>query len=1563
MSDLKTNFNVSPYWDDFDPSKNFHRVLFKPGMAVQARELTQLQTILQNQVSRFGDHIFKEGSLVLGAGISLNQTAKTVNLNTSYVGSANTFDGIYIRGVTSNAVAKVIATSDLNETHPVSLHVNMLSGDEFDANEQVVDANTLVVLANTATANVMSSCFLASAPESVYFVRGHFVRSGSSSIVVDRDTANTSALIGFSVTENVVSSATDSTLLDPAAGSYNFSAPGADRLNIGLQLTTIGINDPTTNFIQLAKVVGGTVVQQVRIPVYSVLDDTLARRTFDESGSYTVRPFPIHYNENTANTSLLTVAVGAGKAFVQGRELETIATSFIDVPKPRTTAQINNASIWAQYGNYCYIDTVSGPFLTDQFETIDLHNVAVGSINTSSDGTYNATKIGTARIRQLIRETGSTYRAYLFDVQYSGASNFAEVESLFVGPRTNPLPGKANINTTLGKAGGVVGGDAILFDTNKNSLVFPLIASTVKTCRDSSNGVDTKVRFRKTFVAQTFASGSKTINLTDPNQSWAGGTGALSTAVRTANYFVVATTSSGTFTAGQVIDMSTGGRSITVSGSQITFNVNDATFNGQCEIIATIEDSVAEERTKSLVVNHNIAIATPNTTVGLSDSLGVSDVFKLKAVYMSSSLGTPATTSDTNVTSRYVLNNGQKDNVYDHGSIRLSGAAPTGQLLVVVDYFTHSGSGYFSVDSYSGSGVSYEEIPSFTSPTTGRTVQLRDVIDFRPRRADGSTALTANIIPEPDYAVNIDYQRYQGRVDALWIDSTGKLGITQGIPSVTPQKPVVDDTSRMVLYYLNLPAYVIKREDAKVEYVDNQRYTMRDIGDLAKRVERLEYYTALNSLERSANEFLVKDAAGLDRFKNGILVDRFADHSVGDVERSDYFCAIDPVGQYMTAPFAPSFTSLTYSSALSSGVVKTGDVITLPYTEQAFVTQTKATRSVNVNPFDVISWTGAMTLNPPSDQWVDTTQKPDVLVNIDGSNNSWEFGAGWGMVAGNWSSTTSLGTRVVDVSIVPFIRSRDVVVDVGGMKPRTRVWPFFDGVDVSSFCTPAGGSLGGPIVTNDSGNVSLTFSIPNTDPNRFRTGDRLFRLIDNTTNNINTSTTSASATYTASGILQTTENVNVSVRQFIVSQSIDTSAGGDGDGGGNGEDPTAQTFFVGSAQYPRGVFISSIDLYFRTKSTSIPVKVQIRPTVNGYPHSTTVFPFADLVKSAADVNVSEDGSVATRFTFDSPVYLAPGEYAVVILADTTDYELFVAEMGGRDLISNEIISAQPYVGSLFQSQNSSTWSADQTLDLKMVINKCVFDTSGSHVVTLVNQQPVANVSYDLINTSVQSLAVPDTNISMQFRGYPEGGPMSSDWVDFSNQTDLYLDNRHSLLSTTPNTLLVRSVMQSSNTDVSPVIDTARAGSILIENLINNDLTGEDQPVGGAAEARYITQVVTLNDGFDATDLRVLLDAYYPAEGSIDVYYKVLAGADSDTFDSKSWVKMFEVNKGQAVSDTRDQKFEVEYKSSDATIPAITYTSGSTVFDSFKQFAIKIVLTSTNPAKSPQVSQLRVMALA
>ena len=157
-------------------------------------------------------------------------------------------------------------------------------------------------------------------------------------------------------------------------------------------------------------------------------------------------------------------------------------------------------------------------------------------------------------------------------------------------------------------------------------------------------------------------------------------------------------------------------------------------------------------------------------------------------------------------------------------------------------------------------------------------------------------------------------------------------------------------------------------------------------------------------------------------------------------------------------------------------------------------------------------------------------------------------------------------------------------------------------------------------------------------------------------------------------------------------------------------DPLAESFLI---EADGGMFLTSIDLFFKTKSATLPVSVEIRNMVNGYP-GQTVMPFSVVTLNPSDVNLSSDGSTATTFTFESPVYLEDKhEYCFVVYSNSNDYECFISRMGETDLITGQTISGQPYAGSLFLSQNASTWTAEQTDDLKFHMKAVKFTTNES----------------------------------------------------------------------------------------------------------------------------------------------------------------------------------------------------------------------------------------------------------
>lgn len=274
-------------------------------------------------------------------------------------------------------------------------------------------------------------------------------------------------------------------------------------------------------------------------------------------------------------------------------------------------------------------------------------------------------------------------------------------------------------------------------------------------------------------------------------------------------------------------------------------------------------------------------------------------------------------------------------------------------------------------------------------------------------------------------------------------------------------------------------------------------------------------------------------------------------------------------------------------------------------------------------------------------------------------------------------------------------------------------------------------TIGQPLVTDFAGVCSGIFALPNSNAKRFSTGQRVLQFQDST---VNTPTTMATATYSATGILDTyqasyTATRNASVVQTAVNQSqiltnkltsvSSSTSTTPGSRRVSYADPLAQSFVV---DMPGGMFITKVDLFFITKETvqSTPVHIEIREVVNGYP-ANIVLPFSVVYKDPVNVNVNALGAIATTFTFPSPVYLSDGkEYAIVILSDSNKYNLFISQMGEADIATGKVISTQPTLGVLFKSSNGSTWTANQMQDLKFTLYRALFDTVNTGYVNFIN---------------------------------------------------------------------------------------------------------------------------------------------------------------------------------------------------------------------------------------------------
>ena len=886
-----------------------------------------------------------------------------------------------------------------------------------------------------------------------------------------------------------------------------------------------------------------------------------------------------------------------------------------------------------------------------------------------------------------------------------------------------------------------------------------------------------------------------------------------------------------------------------------------------------------------------------------------------------------------NITNRFFFDDGQRDGFYDLAKLtrKSSEPAPNNPILIVFDFFTSSGGDFFDVNSYSN--IAYKDIPVYSPNRVDLgglepdgTFELSDAVDFRPvvghvlgsstfantdadltsvldlsnstsgayyspfsyengRSFKGSrTGISASNANTSDTAVNQssvvgDISFYVGRIDRVFLHKSGAFEVATGIPALTPTKPkAIDDC--IELFELNIPPYTLNLKDIRVRSKDHRRYTMADIGKINNRVTNLERITSLSLLEKDVQSKQILDADGFDRFKSGFLVDNFRGHKVGDVNHPDYSCSIDPKKGVLRPKSYSQFFDLTLNTGTSTNYQKTGDLITLPYSEVSYVNQSKASRQLNVNPYHVFAFIGNMKLTPSTDVWQDTDTLPEVRINREGNFDAVLAGNDIGTVWNNWQTSwvgeptavssevesTSSGSwsgdpaqggewvagtqitreitetpesqtrtgittsvvedfvetrndRIVSVNIIPFIRSKTIEIDVQNLKPSTNHFFFFDGINVnkyirpysSSFSQDGGITVSSGVKTNGNGRLRAYFEIPNSSAQRFPTGSRLLKVTSSSFDLMDAAS-HADAIYTAQGLLQTSQTEIVSTRngrvlvEFTSGERQITRRGeslnfsptdeippqidtveppvtptpevvqiiesspvqppqpdpvlpdpppvlpnpqprecipGELDweffedldlGGGRGRpdfprrprrcgpdgkwiDPLAQSFLV---EADTGLFATSIDVYFATKDDTLPVNIEIRNMVNGYP-GQIVLPFSEVTKNPADVNTSADGSTATTFTFQSPVFLEGNtEYCFVVLSNSNKYEVFTSRMGEVDLITNQVISGQPYAGSLFLSQNASTWTAEQTDDMKFNFKIAKFNTAKIPVLNFEN---------------------------------------------------------------------------------------------------------------------------------------------------------------------------------------------------------------------------------------------------
>ena len=833
------------------------------------------------------------------------------------------------------------------------------------------------------------------------------------------------------------------------------------------------------------------------------------------------------------------------------------------------------------------------------------------------------------------------------------------------------------------------------------------------------------------------------------------------------------------------------------------------------------------------------------------------------------------------VTNNYALIKNDVSDSYRISKLQRLNNRPTPQnkINVVFDHFDHvnTNNDFFAANSFDTTKIEYGKIP-----TTYEGIPYTDIFDFRqsysPSTSSGTGAavspyvtggsnsafdLYGNIkstapFPFPAEIISYDYNYYLGRIDRLFLDKNGEFKVSTGSPSVNPTIPITVSNA-LLLATLNVPAYLKDTKTVKISTEKTKRFTMKDIGNLETRIDNIEYYTTLSLLETDTNNLAILDANGNNRFKNGFLVDNFRSSNFAATSNIDYNVSLDiDKGLIRPYPYTNNIglqADVTIELSVGFGSVekvgglrKTGTYLTLPYSEVSYSENPYASRVVNLNPFNTVTWVGDFQISPARDVWYDTQRTaledvPEIdltgpikfLYDQSGADgNQWgswnTTGASRGSggtflfdertgVNNEFSSTTQnieVGDRINSLESIRFARSLVIDCFVSRMKPNSDLYLFIDGTDQNGVVYPKlfrgitrtvnntsfvvgekvtieaqdasttgrkiqadlvspntydstlsasyssastvlaidnvtvdDGTLLDPpslgtklrftgvttgaiaevtlttprIETNAVGDVDAFILLPG---NQIETGQSRFVLtdqVDNTTIS-GISDTNAVANYDSEGTLLDVTSMSLDFKipeitstpiretrtRFIPDPPPPPPRRGD---------PLAQSFFI---DQPGGMFISSIDVFFQSKDDSVPVTIDIRTIENGFP-TETILPNSTKTIEASAVTTSATAASSTRFTFDTPVFVAEGnDYAFVLRTRSLNYKVWVSRLNELDVTTNQVIHKQPAVGSLFKSQNMSIWNADQFEDIKFTINRAEFTTNTTLTASLPNKK-------------------------------------------------------------------------------------------------------------------------------------------------------------------------------------------------------------------------------------------------
>lgn len=943
-----TTFDNSPFFDDYDINKNFYRVLFRPGYSVQTRELNQLQSILAQQISHISDFAIADKTAVIGGNINFNKNVDYLLLDKrsvlSYPLSAYS-NGVRFKTIDGISGKVILAMNDTN-TNQVVLYIHYDSAAEGsgrhypNSGEQITltfmneDTESLTITDVTDYKGYSTTVFL---NESVYYIKSTFVQVPAQALVLSKynsvDVENENYIIGVLINEETISPEQEFSLYDNAYGTPNETAPGAYRYKITgalIEKSEVPL-DKLENFIEVKRLEKGEIANKPNEEsnIIPMLEQMLARRTYDESGDYIVDTFNldirehlrdssnkngVYYSSEGGDTNKFVAQLDPGVGYIRGYEARIEGVTRLSIDKARDTKKIENNIIQLNYSNYITVIPTSGDIVIGG--KLNFYNVSSGVIGSGI----------IAGVESLLVSGENALKLYLINI--NSTSSFYDIKSV-------------KLDSTVTSHNEFIATFVSHNITNiYSSLIYPLSYGYSKIVTPKN------IRVYKTYPINNNTGDTLQISTSATNET-------LSSAPK--DYYVYVK-SAGKTSSGAPLSVVNNTNNVTINVSNLLVG-HTGTYN--VKVIATAFMSTPTIKVKTLKTETEFY----NSNTDIIDNrivLSKSDGFKLVSV---------KDEYEGELSSKFVFDSGGRDTHYEKASINLLSSQNIKKdtiLTVTYQYFEHSISGeFFTANSYNISEIGgYNNIPNYTQKD-GSSVFLGSSIDFRRTiNSSGSYESLNSNAPAINEYITLDVTYYLPRKDRIMITSGKNIVHVKGEPSFNAVLPE-ELKDAITLYNLDIFPYTFDINDIKAQKLTHKRYTMKDIGSLEKRIKNVEEVALLNKLER--------DVAGInfdDRFKSGYVVDNFSTSNTGDLNSEHFGVAYDIVNNEIRPKVTSNFVDLEHTTLTNTVLHKNTGIVTLDYDVEEFISQNLGSTVVNIQPYINHYWgTGVLELSPSADIW------------------------------------------------------------------------------------------------------------------------------------------------------------------------------------------------------------------------------------------------------------------------------------------------------------------------------------------------------------------------------------------------------------------------------------------------------------------------------------------------------------------------------------------------------------------------------------------------------------------